>query len=577
MLTFATQALYTGSDPWPLKFINVLIHMVNGVLIYILSSQVICFVFKQRSTKRDWLISPELLAVLVTAAWLFSPMQLTAVLYVIQRMESLSALFVLGGLLCYWEGRMRLIGGKGFAWPLIWTGLVAGTLLATFSKETGVMLPLYAFLLEWVVLRGRGVGGFEPKLIFLFIVTLVLPGAAGLLLTVPSALNGNAYAGRPFDLAQRLWTEGRVLVDYLHWLIAPTPNALSLYHDDILVSTGWFSPWTTAASWVLIALLLGLAVRLRKRAQLFALGVLWFFCGQALVSTYLPLELVYEHRNYLPSWGIYIALLGLASAWQPAVAERSKVLRTLVLSGIISMISLFALFTAIRSQIWGNPYRLAYFEATTHPESPRANYDLARNMLIMSPDAKSAIFHMGMTQMAKTSRLPGASLQAEQAMIFMAAKNNLKVESMWWIDMRRKINFQPMSAEDVSALYALINCSNNNVCKYTKQDRMQLGNTLLFAMERYPKDAAVVTLYANYAANVVHNIPLAYSLMQRALAIMPSNFNYWNNLVTMQVALGEFKNAQVGIERMRELNGKGIYDSAIRIAEESLVNKKSAS
>lgn len=575
MLTFALQVLFTGLDPWPLKFVNVLIHTVNGVLIFVLSRMVLRFSFEKHLVGRRWLITPELLALFVTAAWLFSPMQLTAVLYVIQRMESLSVLFVLSGLLMYWQGRQRLILGQRFAWVLIFLGLTGGTLLAILAKESGVMLPLYAFLLEWLILRGKSFDGyFESKLIWLFVVVLLIPGLAGLAYTLPSALNNDAYAMRPFDLAQRLWTEGRVMVDYLHWLIAPTSNELSLYHDDIAISTGWFAPWTTAASWILIVALIGSALWLRRRAPLYAMGILWFFGGQMLVSTYVPLELAYEHRNYLPSWGVYMALFGVLVAWQPVDIERRRLLRTLAVSGITALVVLFVAFTALRAQIWGNPYRLSYFEATTHPDSARANYDLARVMMIQAPNPESASFQMGLQQMQDTAKLKGANLQAEQAMIFMSAKNDLKVDPRWWVSMRAKVGRQSFSQEDVSALYSLITCGTNDVCKYTEQDRVQLGKTLAFVVARYPKDAGVITLYANYAANVIHNFPLAYRLMQRAVALMPSQFNYWNNLVTMQIAMGDVSSAHAGIERMRELNAFGRHDAEISALRVSLEKKR---
>lgn len=593
MLTFAIQAWFTGLAPWPLKFVNVLLHATNGILIFALTRAILGFIYAGRFTTSPpivlasatlsgskvrgpchWLICPSTLALFVTAAWLFSPMQLTAVLYVIQRMESLSALFVLAGLLLYWHGRMRLMDGKTGGWWRILVGLLGGTMLAVLAKETGVMLPVYAFLLEWLVLRWRGVAGFEPKLFLLYALILFLPGIAGLLLTLPGALNGSAYEGRPFDMTQRLWTEGRVLVDYLHWLIAPSPNALSLYHDDIRISTGWLSPWTSAASWALIAGLIGFALWFKNRAPLFALGVLWFFAGHALVSTYLPLELVYEHRNYLPSLGVFIALFGLIYAWRPMDPERRALMRTITVSGVAALIALYAGFTALRAQIWGNSYRLAYFEATTHPDSPRASYDLARTMMILAPGTNNSMFQMGFTQMEKTAKLPGASLQADQAMIFMAAKNKLKVEPVWWNALRAKIDRQPPSAEDVGALYSLINCGTNGVCKYTKQDQAELGKTLAFAAVRYPRDGGIITLYANYAANVAHDIPLAYSLMQRAVARAPGNFNYWKNLVTMQIALDDIPEAQASIERMKELNSLGKYNAGISTVENMLLDKR---
>lgn len=584
ILTFIAQEWFTGLHPWPLKFGNVLIHLANGTLIFFLTRAVLTFVYAERAVSAPlvgsdrsekctlWLVAPNTLALLIAAAWLFAPIQLTGVLYVVQRMESLAAIFVLVGLLIYWQGRIRLIAGKSGAWWWIWAGLVGMTVLATFAKESGVMLPVYAFLLEWVIFRGRGANGFDIRIIILYVIVLVLPGIAGVLYTLPGALNGSAYANRTFDLPQRLWTEGRVMVDYLHWIIAPAPNTLSLYHDDTVLSTGWFVPWTTAASWSLIAALIGLAVWLKNRAPLFTLGVLWFFGGQLLVSTYIPLELVYEHRNYLPSWGVYIALFGVILSWSPKDAERRAVIRTLTVSGILALIALYAGFTALRAQIWGNPYRLAYFEATTHPDSPRASYDLGRLMMIMAPSAESPLFQLGMAQMENTANMAGSNIQANQALIFMAAKSQLPVEARWWVSMRKKLASQPISVEDIGALYSLISCGISGVCKYSSTDIGELGNTLRLTMESHDKNAKVVTLYANYCANIIHDFPRAYTLMQKAVVLDPVKFEYWSNLVVLQIAAGKFEDARAGIERMRELNGKYTHDAAI--AEMSLMLAK---
>lgn len=580
MFTFALQDWFMdpahGLQPWPLKFVNVLIHVVNGLLIYLITRSVLCFLFEGQKKLTDsdpWLIEPATLALLITAAWLFSPMQLTAVLYVIQRMESLSAFFVLSGLLLYWQGRIRLIAGESGAWWRILVGLLGGTVLAVLAKETGVILPVYAFLLELLVLRGLGERRVKPKLVVLYLLILVVPGIIGVLYTLPGAINGTSYAGRPFDLAERLWTEGRVLVDYLHWIFVPTPNALSLYHDDIPLSTGWLSPWTTALSWMLIVGLISLALWIKKRAPLFSLGVLWFFAGNALVSTYLPLELVYEHRNYLPSLGVFVALFGAIFAWGPKDVARRDLLRTVAVSAVLALIMLNAGLTALRAQIWGNPYRLAYFEETTHPNSPRASYDLARLMMIMAPSPTSRLFQLGVTQMEITAKLPGASLQAEQALIFMAAKNHLKVNTAWWDSLRYKISHRPMSADDVSAIYSLINCETEGACKYTQKAQDELGETVAFAFYRYPLDASVITLYANYAANIAHDFPLAFQLMQQAVKIAPNQFEYWKNLATLQIAADMLDDAQESIGNMHRLNRMGAHDVAIVSIEKLLADK----
>lgn len=575
MLTFAIQAWFTGLAPWPLKLVNVLIHLSNGLLVFYLSRSVFSFVYDKLS-QGNWLTSPNALALFVTGAWLLTPIQLTAVLYVIQRMESLSAFFVMAGLGLYWQGRMRLMSGQNGGWWLILSGLIGGTVLAVFAKESGVMLPVYAFLLEWLILRGRTAWGFDPRFIWLYIFVLFLPAIAGLMYTLPSVLNGSAYAPRPFDLAQRLLTEGRVMIDYLHWIIAPSPNALSLYHDDIPLSTGWLNPWTTLASWIVIIGLIGSAVWLKNKAPLFALGVLWFFAGQSLVSTYIPLELVYEHRNYLPSWGIFIALFGLIFTREPEALPKRATIRTLAIVGVSALIALYGGFTALRAQTWGNPYRLAYFEATTHPESPRSNYDLARFMMITSSGPDSASFRMGMKGMEHTSELPGASLQADQALIFMAAKNRIPVKPSWWVSIRMKMARQPISTEDIGALFSLINCGINSVCHYSPEDISQLGKTLAFAVQLHPKSAGLLTLYANYSANITHDYTHAYKLAQTVVALSPKNSEYWKNLITLQTAAGFFSDAQHGIERMSELNSIGINDPTIVELQRTLSEKEAS-
>ena len=604
MLSFAAQMVFTGLDPWPLKLANVLLHLFNGWLVWLLSVRVLGWL-EARAT-RPWLVGSSTLALLATAAWVLTPIQLTAVLYVIQREESLASCFVLLGLLAYWHGRMRLIDSRRGALGWIWGSLVLGTLLAVLAKETGVMLPAYAFVLEWVVLSGAlsrpvaaRVAGVAPAcaaaasavpasaspassqsrhsglhpLIPVFVVLLLIPGVLGLAWLLPGVLNGSAYAARPFSLSERLFTEGRVLVDYLRWIVLPTPDALSLYHDDIAVSTGWLSPWTTAACWAFLAALLAAALTLRKRLPLFAFGVLWWFAGQSLLSTFVPLELVYEHRNYLPDWGVFLALFALLFTWSPPDAERRGTLRLLTVGAVSALIALYAVFTAIRAQTWGNPYRLAYFEATTHPQSPRASYDLGRMMLIMAQGVGSPQFQMGMRQMEQGALLPGADLQPLQALVFMSAKNGLPIAPRWWAEMRRTIATSPMSAEDVGALYSLIQCGINGVCRYSATDIQDLGGLIAFAVQRNPGRADLITLQANWAANLAHDNPLAYQLMLRAVALDPGKYDYWKNLVVMQLAAGLYADAGNVLERMPELNRFGIHDAEIGRLTRELASK----
>jgi hypothetical protein len=54
--------------------------------------------------------------------------------------------------------------------------------------------------------------------------------------------------------------------------------------------------------------LLILSILWRKRFPIVAFAVLWFLVGHSLESTVFPLEIIHEHRNYLPALGPLLAL-----------------------------------------------------------------------------------------------------------------------------------------------------------------------------------------------------------------------------------------------------------------------------
>ena len=570
MLSFAWQVRVWGMQPLPMKVFNVLLHLLNAGLLAWLSLRVLQWLDAREREQLGpgapgWVLSPRALAVLVAGAWLLAPIQLTAVLYVVQREESLAACFVLLGLLGYWHGRMLLRdavqagAAQRRAWSWIWGSLLGCTVLAALAKETGVMLPAYAAVLEWVVLRGDCGGAAASQerrdarcsLLGVYALLLVLPGLLGLAWLLPGALSGAAYAQRDFTLGQRLLTEGRVLVDYLHWILLPNPGTLSLYHDDLRVSTSWLHPWTTAPSWLLLAALLGAALWLRRRRPVVSLGVLWFFAGHCLVSTFVPLDLVYEHRNYLPSWGVFLAAFGLLGSWRPREARNWPFVAGVACAGLLA---LYAGFTAIRAQVWGNPLRLAYFEATAHPRSPRAVYDLGRVLYLIAPSVDSPQFRQARRAMVQASEIAGADLQPMQALVFMQAKQGLPVPQAWWEQLRLRVSRQGLGVENVGALYSLVQCAVDKVCRYVPEDLRQLGDLLDAGVRAHPEDAQMITLRANFEANVSHRFPQAYADMLRAVALDPGRFDYWSNLVRLQIAGRQLSQASVGLERLRELD-----------------------
>jgi hypothetical protein len=212
---------------------------------------------------------------------------------------------------------------------------------------------------------------------------LVVSGVVFCIFKADRILGG--YARRDFSLSERLMTESRVLVDYLGMLLLPAQQRMGFLHDDYVISKGLLDPSTTLLSTLLIVFLISGAILIRKKMPLVSLGILFFFAGHLLESTIISLELVFEHRNYLPSLGIFMAVAGLLSY---SVENKKAV------AGFFAVVLVAILFiTFNRVQTWSSAMMMDYYIGMVHPKSERmasktardraayGKYDLARKKL----------------------------------------------------------------------------------------------------------------------------------------------------------------------------------------------------
>ena len=307
MASFALNRYFFGVAPYSYKVVNLVIHLLTGLGLYLFSRLLVqAYKIFHKENLPDAAVA--WLPVVVSGLWLVHPLNLTPVLYIVQRMTSLATLFMVCGLCLYVAGRLRMLDNRR-GLPLILTGLLVFGVLAIFSKENGALLPLYMLVVEMTLFRFKGSNGQADKIIIIFfLATVALP--AGLLLSYltmhPAAILGG-YSGRDFTLTERLLTESRVLVFYLKMIIMPSISELGLYHDDITISHGLLDPSTTLYSLMTLSGLMFGALLLLKKRPLISLGIFWFFVGHVLESTVYPLEIAHEHRNYLADYGILLA------------------------------------------------------------------------------------------------------------------------------------------------------------------------------------------------------------------------------------------------------------------------------
>ncbi|GAP65023.1 hypothetical protein MBSD_n0311 [Mizugakiibacter sediminis] len=552
-LTFAANYLVGGLDPFGMKLVNLGIHLLNGLLFFLLARQLLALAPAQAMDsprRRDFL------AVLIAAAWMVLPINLTAVAYVVQRMESLANLFVVGGLLVYLAGRRRMLAGARASGLTLCTGaLVLGTGLGLLAKETAVLLPLYAFLVEWALLRWRGTQGRTDVALWgMYAALLFVPMVLGLIWLLPGLLQPGTWAARDFTLGERLLSEARIVVDYVRWTLLPTPHALSFYHDDYRVSTGLLSPWTTLPAVLGIVALVAFTVAMRKRAPLFALGLALFLGAQTLTATILPLELVYEHRNYFASFGLMLAVLPwLAGSEAPMPLARRTLLTGLLL--------LWGAQTALTAYAWGNPLRLAQDLALRAPDSPRAQYELGRTYVVLSNyDPDSPFTRLAYAPLERAMALPGSSILPEQALIMVNARLHRPIEPAWWDSMVAKLKAHPPGVQDESSLAALTQCARQLLCDLPR-DRML--EAFLAALSHTRPSARLLSIYADYAWNVLEDRELGMKAAREAIAAAPSEPAYRITLVKMQLVVGDTEEAAEGIAKLHEMNVGGALDYAL--------------
>ena len=366
MLSFAFTYGMAGTDPFVFKMHNLVLHLITACVVYWFAFLV---------ARRCDVGSSAAFACCVAALWMLSPLLLSTVLYAVQRMTQLAALFVLGALVAYCKGReawsqSRLISMLAMSAA---AGLFVAAILSkenalvaiplVLLTETGVYRPAvpsphYIRGERYIVLGVCAVG-------VTFIVALVSGHLAALL----------GYSGREFTMAERVLTQGRVLWDYTTGFLLPMDRGFGLMHDDFFVSRSLISPPSTALALggLALATMWSCWKLLGGRRDLVAYGVLFFLAGHLIESTIFPLELYFEHRNYLPA-------VGLAMAFVHALTVLGKELPAMqvpVRMALVGVPMAAAISLGIQATWWSNEYLLGIRNIEEHPLSQRATVNMA--------------------------------------------------------------------------------------------------------------------------------------------------------------------------------------------------------
>lgn len=444
--TFIMNSVLSGESAFYWKATNLALHILTGILLFVLC----VILMKDQKESR-------LLAVLVAGLWLIHPLQISTVLYVVQRMTILSALFVLAGLIAYAHGRILQRDGKqGIGFILL--AFIVLMPLGALCKENALLLPVYALILEIFIFNFKSGPGNKTDnyLVSMYIVAMTV-GMAILLITLNTTLL-QGYDIREFTLIERVMTQGRVMILYLLQVIYPIKGNLGFMHDDVVLSTSLFKPVTTIISIIGLTMIVLLAWHMRNRNKVFTFGIFLFFAGHLMESTILPLELMFEHRNYLPSAGIIIA--AITALYQLL----NKSFFYPILTGLTVCLALQSYHIAMS---WSSMPALFSYMYTAHPESKRLK-------------------NVKVSLLAKEGRFPEAHYLLDSMEDQRASVKRLVVKCMErgmleqneMQDVSEKIN-SPIHSDFIKTLSELSDMGLNKKCKYENNSIIDLIDSSL--------------------------------------------------------------------------------------------------
>lgn len=361
LLSFLIDARTWPAQPAPFLRTNLIIHLFNGVLLV----AVLQNLGKATGTNRN---ANQFAAVAAAACWLLHPLQLSTTLYIVQREAMLAATCTLLAFLAWLRGRQLFVSPStrraGLRWLIV--GAWGCTFVGALCKANGLLIPLLLATAEFTVLNVSTVStdtSFIRARRFLIGVPAVAL-IAGLLAALPQFVQ-TAHDVRAWSLAQRLFTEPRALWYYVELLILPRPLSRGVFHDEFAASTTLFSPPSTLLALLALAGIVAFAVAYRKRWPSISFAILFFLVGHLLESTFIPLELYFEHRNYLPSLVLFWPL----GRWLTSPTQPLKKFR---IGTVFFLLALFAFDTHVGAEFWGNPSRLALEWAARNADSARA-------------------------------------------------------------------------------------------------------------------------------------------------------------------------------------------------------------
>ncbi len=574
-ISFGINYYFSGLSPYAFKLTNIIIHLINGVLLFALLKQI--FIHSSLSAKINTPNHRKVAtytAFFASIIWLIHPLHVSGVLYIVQRMNLMAGTFSLIALICYCHGRIHLINQtsikKGGAY--IFSCLLF-ILLSAFCKENGTLTIILAFIIEIFFFRFISNNKKQRNLIIsFFVIFLAIPVSLFLYKAIsnPEWIT-NGYINREFSFTERILTQPRILFYYIKLTLLPSITELSFFHDDIETSKSLLQPITTILAIICLALAaIAPAIFARKNfcVAIISFGILWFLSGHILESSVFSLEMVYEHRNYIPAIGI------ITCATFPSLylLDKKNILNSKAIAIMTIVIISLTSITALRSKRWSSSYHRNLAWTLNHPKSPKSHFDLAHSYIKKSKKPYDSFFNLATNHLLISAQLNPNSQISLLALIRLHSETGDNIKTEWINNATKRLSEKPLHTAISIQFTSIYKCLALKKCNNPKIFE-QLINTAINNKKSTKRITGILyTIRGEYHFNIKKDSTKGTYDYYLATKSDPTEIKHHLSLIRLLSLSKNFKQARHAIKILQD---NDLYKTNALIIEEAseLINK----
>jgi hypothetical protein len=454
-------------------------------------------------------------------------------------MTILSAFFTMSALACYLHGLNEELKNRSGVISLLSSALLFFP-LALFSKENAALYPIYILLLTLYVIRENKITITRlSKTIKIYNSLMVLSVFAGLiiLLYYRDLLILNGYNTREFTIYERLLTESRVVIYYMAQIIIPLPSSMGFFHDDIIISNNLLHPLTTLTSIVSIVSLIYISFSKFNKYPTLGFGLLFFFTSHLFESTIFPLEIAFEHRNYIGMWGIILAL----SYFLTIIKLNKYIFITICLT--LSSLTLY------RSSIWTNLNTMYPYMLSIHPHS--------KHLKIIHAETYTSAKKYD-TALKYLNDLNGIGFDLQR--LYIKCHKDNKLRAGVFHDLIKNNKNIKIGTYEMEGIITMANLGLDNKCLFSKTEFVDFLSTITKSTKLKNIDLQKIHIYEGHYQHELGNNDLSIIALERSFLAYKKNPIPLFLMVEYHVELLQFDKARTKFAQANKISDTSFYD-----------------